>query len=186
MSYLRKLGSAEVSSGSMADIAFLLLTFFLMTTVLENERGIILMLPTWSENLPVSDVHERNIFTVHVNAEDRYLIEGIWRHDLQGVKAEIKQFILNDGREKHLSENPGKAVVSFKTDRETSYKAFINVLDEIQGAYFEIYAERTKLSVKEFRELDLNNPAHKKLYDQARKGIPMNISMADPTKNKKP
>jgi len=186
MSYLRKLGSVEVNTSSMADIAFLLLTFFLMTTVINNEKGIMLMLPTWSENPPVSDVHERNVFAVHVNADNKFLVEGVWRHDLQGVKEEIKQFILNYGKNKELSENPGKAVVSFKTDRETSYKAFITTLDEIQGAYFKIYADRAKLSVKEFRELDLNNPAQKKLYNQVRQGIPMNISMADPIKSKKP
>jgi biopolymer transport protein ExbD len=186
MSYLRKLGSAEVSTGSMADIAFLLLTFFLMTTIISNEKGIMLMFPTWSENPPVSDVHERNVFTVHVNADDRFLVEGVWRQNLHGVKEEIKQFILNYGKDKRLSENPGKAVVSFKTDRETSYNTFIATLDEIQGAYFEIYAERAKLSVKEFRELDLNNPALKKLYDQVRQGIPMNVSMADPVQSKKP
>jgi biopolymer transport protein ExbD len=181
MSYLRKLGSAEVSTSSMADIAFLLLTFFLMTTVIKNEKGLMLMLPQWSDIQITSDINERNIFSVQINAENNFLVEGERRTSLSGVKDEIKKFILNDGAVNTLSENPVKAIVSLKTDRSTSHEAFIASLDEIQGAYFEIYAERARMSVKDFRELDLNDQHEKKIYDKAREGIPMNISVAEPT-----
>jgi len=181
MSYLRKLGSAEVSTSSMADIAFLLLTFFLMTTVIKNEKGLMLLLPQWSDVINTSEVNERNIFTIQINAENNFLVEGERRTSLSGVKDEIKKFILNDGVVNTLSENPTKAVVSLKTDRSTSHEAFIKSLDEIQGAYFEIYAERAHISVKKFRELDLNDQNEKKIYDKAREGLPMNISVAEPT-----
>lgn len=181
MSYLRKLGSAEVSTSSMADIAFLLLTFFLMTTVLKNEKGLMLLLPQWSDVINTSEVNERNIFTIQINAENNFLVEGERRTSLSGVKDEIKKFILNDGVMNTLSENPIKAVVSLKTDRSTSHEAFIKSWDEIQGAYFEIYAERAHISIKKFRELDLNDQNEKKIYDKAREGLPMNISVAEPT-----
>lgn len=100
MSYLRKLGSAEVSTSSMADIAFLLLTFFLMTTVINNHMGLIMMLPAWSENPPLSDVNDRNLFKIHINSENFFLIEDVQKQNLEGVKDEIKKFILNDGKKK--------------------------------------------------------------------------------------
>lgn len=181
MSYLRKIGSAEISTSSMADIAFLLLTFFLMTTVIKNEKGLMLMLPQWSDKQITSDVNERNIFSIQINAENSFLIEGERRNSMRGVKEEIKRFILNNGAVSTLSENPEAAVVSLKTDRSTNHEAFIASLDEIQGAYFEIYAERAQISVKKFRDLDLNARDEKKIYDKAREGIPMNISVAEPT-----
>lgn len=181
MSYLRKLGSAEVSTSSMADIAFLLLTFFLMTTVINNHMGLIMMLPAWSENPPLSDVNDRNLFKIHINSENFFLIEDVQKQNLEGVKDEIKKFILNDGKKKNLSENPAKAVVSIKADRGTSHQAFIAALNEIQGAYFDIYAARAGITPKQFRNLDLTKGKDRKLYDQAREGFPMNISIAEPS-----
>jgi biopolymer transport protein ExbD len=181
MSYLRKLGSAEVSTSSMADIAFLLLTFFLTTTVINNHKGLVMMLPAWSKNMPTEPINDRNLFTIHVNAENKFLIEEIRRENLQGLRAELKEFILNNGRIKTLSDSPDKAVVSIQSDRNTSHQAFISVLDEIQGAYFEIYATRVGITLKQFRELDLNKKESRKIYEMARDGIPMNISVAEPT-----
>jgi biopolymer transport protein ExbD len=68
MSLLRKTGSAEVSTSSMADIAFLLLTFFLMTTVINNERGLTLLLPQWSDE-PITSV---NTSTQCVRYSDKF------------------------------------------------------------------------------------------------------------------
>jgi biopolymer transport protein ExbD len=183
MSYLRKLGSAEVSTSSMADIAFLLLTFFLMTTVINNHKGLVMLLPEWTVNTTIEKIKDRNLFTVHVNGDDNFLVEGIRRETLHGLHEELKEFILNNGKVNTLSESPVKAVISLKTDRNTSHEAFITALDEIQGAYFEIYAERAGITPKQFRELDLNNKESRKKYDQAREGIPMNISVAEPTKH---
>jgi len=86
-------------------------------------------------------------------------------------------------------------VVSFKTDRGTSYELFVAVLDELQAAYNEIYGERimqelltiypdkTKADLADsFRNLDRNDPMLKRLYLQARQGIPRNISIAEPSK----
>lgn len=182
MSLLRKTGSAEVSTSSMADIAFLLLTFFLMTTVIKNEKGLTLMLPQWSDVQIRSEIHQRNVFAIQINSANEFLIEGEPRSSLEGLTAEIKKFILNNDVDPSLSVNPEEAVVSLKTDRGTSQQAFIEMLDVIQAAYYEIYAGRAGITSKAFRELDLNDKEQKQIYDAAREGIPMNISMAEPTK----
>jgi hypothetical protein len=97
-----------------------------------------------------------------------------------GLKEEIKTFVLNEKKDLSLSESPIKAVVSFKTNRGTGYDSFIDVLDEIKGAYYEIYAERAQLTPTEFRQLDTGKPTQLAIYNQAKEGIPMNISIAEP------
>ncbi|MFM7852145.1 MAG: ExbD/TolR family protein [Flammeovirgaceae bacterium] len=173
--------AAEVSTSSMADIAFLLLTFFLVTTVIQNHKGILMMLPQFSQNPPNVPIPERNIFTIQINSADHLLVEGKTWETLAGLRLEIQEFILNHGRDKKSSDNPLEAVVSLKTDRGTTYKMFIATLDEIQAAYHEIYAKRVGITPEEFRKLNTNNPREAALYHRAKDGIPMNISMAEPT-----
>ncbi len=182
MSCLKKYGSAEVSTSSMADIAFLLLTFFLMTTVIQNEKGLLILLPPPIQDNPVSDINKRNLFSIQINSQDQYLIEGVRQTEILNMKDDIKKFILNYGRDKNLSDSPTDAVVSLKTDRGTSYHTYIATLDQIQQAYFEIYAERVGISPAKFRSINQHVQAEKIIYDKARAGIPMNISIAEPSR----
>jgi biopolymer transport protein ExbD len=179
MSYLKKYGSAELNTSSMADIAFLLLTFFLMTTVIKNEKGLLLLLPPVIEEDSPIPLNERNLFNVQINSQDYFMVEGLRRPDLAGLRSEIKKFILNNGRDKTLSDSPKEAIVSLKADRGTSHKAYINALDEIQAAYYEIYAERVGMTAAKFRSLDQTNSTELAIYNKARQDIPMNISIAE-------
>lgn len=166
----------------MADIAFLLLTFFLVTTQIQNDRGLIMVLPSlFTKNLP-QEISSRNLFKIQINSSDKYLVEDIPRTDLSGIREEIKLFILNYGKIAGLSDNPENAIVSLKTDRGTSYSTYIKALDEIQGAYYEIYSRRAGISADQFRSLDLSDAKNKLIYEKARLGIPMNISIAEPTR----
>ncbi len=172
--------AAEVSTSSMADIAFLLLTFFLITTVIETQKGLPMILPelTTSE-LPWK---ERNIFSIHINSQNQFLVEGTPHTTLEKVSGEIKQFILNQNGSTSFSESPEKAVISLYADRGTSHEAFIYALDQIQSAYYEIYAERAFMSAEAFRKLDLKVLANQVIAKKAREGIPMNISLANAKK----
>lgn len=181
MSHQKKTAKIELPTSSMADIAFLLLTFFLVTTQIQNDKGLTILLPPLLKDLP-KNVNERNLFNVQINSENQYMIEGIVRSDLIGLRNEIKTFIMNNGRLVNLSDNAEVAVVSLKTDRGTSYHAFIEAMDEIQAAYFEIYATQAGVSNQKFRSLDQSIPEDKELYNKGRKGIPMNISIAEPTR----
>ena len=197
----------EVNSSSMADIAFLLLVFFLVTTTIATDKGLTLTLPPKADpNQPPPDItkNERNIFKILVNSSDRILIEDEPVTDITGLREQVKEFILNFGkptedyvamyntlpgslkamaqRNPASSDDPKEAVVSFKADRGTSYDIYIAILDELQGAYYEIYGERIGLTADEFRSLDRKKPAELQKYKTAREGIPMNISIAEPTK----
>jgi biopolymer transport protein ExbD len=173
--------AAEVSTSSMADIAFLLLTFFLITTEIKNHKGIPMLLPQWVTAPPIQR-NARNLFTIQINSQNQFLIEEKPKENLIGVKDWIKKFILNNSVDPSLSESPLEAIVSLKTDRGTTHETFIAALDEIHSAYLEIYAERAGMDVKEFRNLDLKIAENKIIHDKAKEGIPMNISMAEPTK----
>ncbi len=196
----------EVNAGSMADIAFLLLIFFLMTTTIASDKGLAISLPPKPDpNEPPPDVkfNERNIFKVAINSADNMAVEDERLDDISTLKNEAMEFILNFGNpnaeaqaffntlvpelkamSKHdpnSSEFPTKpAVISFKTDRGTSYEKYINVLDELQGAFYEIYAKQLGVSVDKVREE--MEPTLREKYNELKKFIPMNISIAEPTK----
>lgn len=197
----------EVNSSSMADIAFLLLVFFLVTTTIATDKGLTLTLPPKADpNQPPPDItkNQRNIFKILVNSSDRILVEDEPMTDITGLREDVKDFILNFGapdeealalynglpaslkalskQNQSSSDNPKEAVVSFKADRGTSYDIYIAILDELQGAYYEIYAERVGLTADEFRALDRKKPDELEKYKTARAGFPMNISIAEPTK----
>jgi len=193
--------NAEVNSGSMADIAFLLLIFFLVTTTIASDKGILLVLPPKPDpNQPPPDINKnaKNIFKILANSSDQLLVEdepfgGV--EDVPKIRDMVKEFVLNYGKDPNSSDSPEEAVVSFKTDRGTSYELFLAVLDELQAAYNEIYGERVASELLQafpdkgpddlaeiFRTLDKKDPKLKELYDQAREGIPRNISIAEPSK----
>ncbi len=199
--------SAEVNSSSMADIAFLLLIFFLVTTTIATNKGLMLQLPPKPDpNQPPPDINKnkRNIFKVLVNSQDRLLVEDEPLNDVKLLKGMVKDFVLNFGnpdeegrmlynslpnslrakahRDPSSSDHPKEAVVSFKTDRGTSFEMYTAVLDQLQGAYYEIYGERVGINAEDFRNLDRRNPEDKRKYEMARDGLPMNISIAEPSK----
>lgn len=176
--------SNEVNSSSMADIAFLLLVFFLLTTTIRSDKGLTLLLPPKKDDTEQIDVkiQERNLFKILVNSNDKLLVEGEPLTDVNQIREMVRTFVLNNGRDPESSDSPEDAIVSFRTDRGTSYEMFIGVLDEVQGAYYEIYSERAGIGVDEWRRISdkRETPKEEELYEQAREGIPMNISIAEP------
>ncbi len=183
----------EIPNASMADIAFLLLTFFLVTTTIANDRGLSLILPPPPEAQLEEEIkiQEHNMFKIQINSSDALLVEGEPMSDISGLKEMIKTFVMNNGADPLSSDSPVKAVVSFKTDRGTTHKRFVEILDIIQASYYDIYAQRAGVTNARWRELsnELSNPENSRLYDMGRgkkpdgtMEIPMNISIAEPTK----
>ena len=140
----------EVNAGSMADIAFLLLIFFLVTTTIETDSGINRKLPPMEEIIDPPIIKERNIFTVVVNKNNQILVEEKLM-ELRSLRSEAVAFLDNGGglaeeacdycqgsRDRSSSDNPDKAIISLKNDRETDYKVYISVQNELVAAYNEL------------------------------------------------
>ena len=140
----------EVNAGSMADIAFLLLIFFLVTTTIETDSGINRKLPPMDEIIDPPIIKERNIFTVVVNKNNQILVEEK-PMDLRDLRKEAVAFLDNGGglgdeacdycqgnKDRSSSDNPEKAIISLKNDRETDYKIYISVQNELVAAYNEL------------------------------------------------
>jgi len=177
----------EINAGSMADIAFLLLIFFLVTTTMDIDTGITRKLPPpLDPNQEPPDVKDRNIFTVLVNSRDRLMVEGK-EGNIRTLKDQTKEFLVNPlNREdlpmKTLKNIPligdvyvSKGIISLKNDRGTSYNMYIQVQNELAAAINEL---RDDLSMQKF------GMKFKKLnVDQAKaiqKAIPVSISEAEP------
>ena len=94
----------------------------------------------------------------------------------------MKSFVSSFGRRSDYSDDPTEAVVSFKADRGTSYDLYVQVLDQVNAAYNDVYGERVGLSANEFLQLDRDDPVQERKYFAARDGIPRAISIAEPNK----
>ena len=175
----------EIPNASMADIAFLMLIFFLVTTTIANDRGLSMQLPPPPEAKQTDvKIQEHNMFKIQLNSSDALLVEGNPMSDVTGLKDDIKKFILNRGNDPTMSDSPEKAIISYKTDRGTTHKRFIEILDIIQGAYYDIYAEQAGVTNQKFREAAslLSEGDNRQIYDKGRAGVPMQVSIAEPTK----
>ena len=96
----------------MADIAFLLLIFFLVSTTILQEKGVSLKLPPEPEEQSIAEIHDRNLYKILINSSNQYLIEDQIRLDLKNVREEVKSFVMNNGLDPSLSISPQKATIS--------------------------------------------------------------------------
>nr|NQU90062.1 biopolymer transporter ExbD [Bacteroidota bacterium] len=186
---MSKRPTQEINAGSMADIAFLLLIFFLVTTTMDVDTGISRKLPPpLDDQEPPPKINERNIFTVLVNSRDRLMVEGK-PSDISMLRAQAKEFMSNPRNATNLPEMvtkeipglgivtvPKSAVISLKNDRGTSYKMYIAVQNELAAAINEL---RDELSMEKFgrKYKELINEDDKKSIQDA---IPVPISEAEP------
>lgn len=160
-----KRSAPQVNAGSMADIAFLLLIFFLVTTTIETDQGISRKLPPMDqEEVDPPPIKEKNIFTVLVNRNDQLLVENQLM-ELKDLREAAVKFLDNGGdgtcahcrgdKDPASSDNPEKAIISLQNDSETSYKAYISVQNELVAAYY-VLRDRECLARygKTYRELE--------------------------------
>jgi hypothetical protein len=165
---MAKRAAPEVNAGSMADIAFLLLIFFLVTTTIETDTGINRKLPPMEESKEDVIIKQKNIFTVLLNGKDQLLVEDEIM-ELKDLRKAAVEFLDNGGipkgqegycdycqgkRSPNSSDNPDKAIISLKNERETSYKMYVSVQNELVAAYNELRDKRAQsLYGKSFIEM---------------------------------
>jgi biopolymer transport protein ExbD len=169
-------GLPEINAGSMADIAFLLLIFFLVTTTMDVDSGIARKLPPMPEEEQETPpkIHDKNIYEVFISNKNWIMVEKE-RIDISQLREGAKAFIDNNGRDPNSSDNPEKAIISLKSDRGTEYMTYIRVQNELAAAYNEL---RNDASINKFGEryIDLNKTQKKEI----RKMYPQKISEAEP------
>lgn len=166
----------EVNAGSMADIAFLLLIFFLVTTTIDVDKGVLVKLPPWSEEEPdIQKLKTRNVYSVLVNAQNQLLVRGE-PASIDDLRDNAKEFISNPNNLENMAEAPNKAIISLKNDRGTKYKTYLEVYNELKAAYRELWDESSKRKFgKEYEFLDRDQ------QKTVRSEIPLVISEAEPT-----
>ncbi len=174
---MAKRSAPEVNAGSMADIAFLLLIFFLVTTTIETDSGLNRKLPPMEDQVDPPIIREKNIFTVVVNKNDQLLVEEELT-DIKDLRSLAVAFLDNGGgvgeeacdycqgeRDESSSDNPDKAIISLKNNRETSYKVYIAIQNELVAAYNEL---RNREFLRLYPSVGLNFVDAQKKYDDPR------------------
>lgn len=162
----RKRPDAEIPTSSMADVSFLLLLFFLVTTTIDVDTGIGLVLPPAIEETQTVKIKQENLLKVLVNAAGEVLLDD----ELTSV-SQINTIVANKIRQND------KLIVSVKTDRNTPYKVYIETLDQIKMAYSTL---REEFSMREYGE-QLKSLTREQL-ETVREKVPQRISIAEPEK----
>lgn len=176
----RKKREAEIPTASMADIAFLLLIFFLVTTTINVDTGIGMTLPPKLEDEEPPPVRERNMLAILVNDQGQVLLED-QPSAVNMIRDEVKRHVLNYGEDPAYSESPNQAVISLKTTRQTPYDTYINVLDEIWMGYREMWdAEARQMGYPTYDAYRQSLDQEAEEENVIREKIKANISIAEP------
>ena len=203
-----KRSAPEVNAGSMADIAFLFLIFFLVTTTIETDSGLNRKLPPIEDVIDPPIIKEKNILPVVINKYNQLLVEEEVV-ELKDLRSVAMDFLDNGGgkgedacdfcrgkRSPSSSDNPIKAIISLKNDRETAYKVYISVQNELVAAYNEL---RNREFSRLYPNMQMNFIEAQKIYDDPRTStdrkldlkpklsvikemFPMKLSEAEPSK----
>ena len=177
----------QLNMSSTADISFLLLTFFLLTSSISTDKGLSRMLPPLPDpNAKPPIIKERNVFTVLVNTYDQLLVEGK-PGDIRNLRRQVKEFIANPYDDPNLSEGEiitlphlgqvrkSKGVISLQNDRGTSYDMYIKVQNELAGAIYEL---RDELAQEKLGR-SISQISDQTILDEIQKAVPMSISEAE-------
>lgn len=205
---MAKRAAPEVNAGSMADIAFLLLIFFLVTTTIEKDKGILRSLPPIE---PPNDtdvvIKQKNLFTVLLNKHDQLLVEES-PMEVKDLRQAAIDFLDNGGgtdangnkcdycqglKDPASSDHPDKAIITLQHDRETSYGKYIEVQNELVAAYNVLRnREAQRLYGTDYTKMliDKEDPYYqgdveklKERIEVIKKMYPLKLSEAEPKSN---
>ncbi len=199
----------EINAGSMADIAFLLLIFFLVTTTMNSDTGISRKLPERQpENIDPPVLKEKNVFIVMLNRTGEILVEGDTYMTVDQIKDEAIKFLDNGGgngkdgnpcdyckgkKDPTSSDHPNKAIISLGSARGTDYGKYIAVQNELVAAYNELRDKASEakygVSFKKLKEASEESDISKSKKESLKEKIktikemyPMILSEQEPVK----
>ena len=188
---MAKRSTPEINASSMADIAFLLLIFFLVTTTMDVDTGIQRQLPPIPENKDKTEaeVNKRNIYLVLVNSRGTISVNNHWVNSVEELREDAKKFINCDREDDptlpELEEievdgikgtvKTSKGIISLQNDRGTTYGRYIEVQNALVAAYNEVRNEASrKYFGKSYDDIDPEQ------QEAIRKIYPQRISEAEP------
>lgn len=199
--------NSEINAGSMADIAFLLLIFFLVTTTMDVDSGISRKLPEKTEDTPQIIIKEKNVLDITVNRNNQLLVENELV-EVTDIRQLAIDFIDNGGglstsiddkpaqpcdyckgaKDPASSDHPTKAVISLQSDRGTTYGMYVSIQNEIEAAYnelrnrlsLELYQRSYKDLLKDYK--DSPTESLKEKIDNLKGSYPQIISEPEPIK----
>lgn len=174
--YNSKYGN-KFDQSSMADIGLLLLIFFLVSTTIDLEKGILVKLPPYDPDNEPALASSRNFCQIHLNAANEIMIEREYS-SLEEIRPFVKKFILNEGQEIRYSQSPNKAVIAINNDRQSMYKDYLTVYNEVKKAYNELWGEKAKTLYSKSYE-----NCTKKERKKIKSLIPLIISEMEPEKH---
>ena len=181
----------QINASSMADISFLLLIFFLVTTSMDVNQGLARRLPAPippDQKIEDTDINKRNLFVVKINWENKLLVQG-QELDVRQLRAKAKEFVANINDDPNMpklfEEDFGEPfgtlkytkehVISVQNDAETQYQAYLEVQNELVAAYNELREEcAQKYFHTAYAELD------EEWQKKIQKIYPQKISEAEP------
>lgn len=173
----KKRSNPEINASSMADIAFLLLIFFLVTTTIASDKGINMFLPPYVTEQTKVELDMDDVFTININSADKLMVEDELM-TAEEVKAAFLKFMEKHGK-------PQDAIVSIKGDRGTTYEVYHRALDQVKTGYFELRAKNAGISYERYMSI-LNAKKRTKeeedIYEKTKDAIPLQISEAEPSK----
>jgi biopolymer transport protein ExbD len=201
-------GNSEINAGSMADIAFLLLIFFLVTTTMDVDSGIARKLPEKSEDPPEVTIKQKNVLDIVVNRKNQILVEGDRAVDVTEIKQIAMDFIDNGGgvsnsidgqpgepcdyckgaKDPASSDHPSKAIIQLQSDRGTTYGMYVTIQNEIEAAYNELRnrlaLEKYNIGYKDMLKEYKDSPSDdlKEKIDLLKESYPQIISEPEPIK----
>ena len=188
----------QINASSMADISFLLLIFFLVTTSMDVNKGLARRLPPPPQTQPNQEkldmkIKKRNLMVVKINSQNKLMVNGEVM-EVKRLKDEVKKFILNKDNDPNLPEvvedsfdfggNIGQLtvrytkdhIISVQNDVDTKYETYLDVQNELVRAYNEVRDESAwrYYKVRKFNELsESQQKVIQKIY-------PQKISEAEP------
>ena len=181
----------QINASSMADISFLLLIFFLVTTSMDVNQGLARRLPAPvppDQKVENTDINKRNLMVVKINSANQLMVQGQLL-DIKQLRAKAKEFIKNENDDatlpKLVEEDFGEPigvvkyakdhVISVQNDVDTQYQAYLDVQNELVAAYNELRDECARQYFhKAYAELDEDQ------QKQVQKVYPQKISEAEP------